>query len=87
MLLTLYQEGEPLLRELCELVARDPHVDRYHEVLDEKFGTSLDAFKEELDQDERDRWNRGESIPARRVAPQGQRSPWLLEKLARLGVK
>jgi hypothetical protein len=39
-------EGEPLLRELCELVERDPQVDRHRELLMRFDGTqSLDDFQ------------------------------------------
>jgi hypothetical protein len=48
---------------------------------------SLDDFKKELDTLEAEKWARGEQIFARQPQPEGTRSPWLIAKLERLGVK
>jgi NOL1/NOP2/fmu family ribosome biogenesis protein len=44
-------------------------------------------FKKELDALEAEKWASGELIYARQPVPQGYKSPWLIEKLERLGVK
>ncbi len=60
-----FREGESLWRELCDLGERDPHVDRYSELLmrfDGDGTQSLDDFKKELDTLEAEKWARGELI-------------------------
>lgn len=60
-----FREGELLWRELCDLGERDPHVDRYSELLmrfDGDGTQSLDDFKKELDTLEAEKWARGELI-------------------------
>jgi hypothetical protein len=76
---------ESLQEELSALCARDPHVDRYHEAL---FGNhqTLDEFKAALDAEEAERWANNEQILARQPKPKS-RSPWLIDKLARLEAK